>query len=79
MKLLRKFSQAALASGLGLFLITGLTGLCDNQSQQAEQQKKKGAFVIIEEVEKGKYKIKDEFPADETKIILKSLMEQKKL
>ncbi len=46
MKLLRKFSQAALASGLGLFLITGLTGCGgDNQSQQAEQQKKKGAFV----------------------------------
>ncbi|NPA28439.1 MAG: hypothetical protein GXN91_05310 [Epsilonproteobacteria bacterium] len=75
MKLLRKFSQAAIASGLGAFLVTGLTGCGNQDNTQAQNQEpqKKGAFVIIEEVEKGKYKIKDEFPADETRIVLKEL------
>jgi len=74
MKYIKKFSQVALASGLGAFLVTGLTG-CGNQEQQQAQEapKPKGAFVIIEETAPGKYKIKDEFPADETRIVLKKL------
>ena len=74
MGILRKFSTAAVLTGLGAFLVTGLTGCGgreDNQTQ--EQQKAKGAFVIIEEVAPGKYKVKDEFPADETRIVLKKL------
>ncbi len=74
MSVLRTFSKAALAGGLGAFLVTGLTGCGGGDNQQAqEQQKAKGAFVIIEEVAKGKYKVKDEFPADETRIVLKQL------
>ncbi len=73
MKYIKKFSQVALASGLGAFLVTGLTGCGDRQQQNEEAPKAKGAFVIIEETAPGKYKIKDEFPADETRIILKKL------
>ncbi len=75
MSILRKFSQVAITTGLGAFLVTGLTGCGGGDSSQAEQQQPqaKGAFVIIEEVEKGKYKVKDEFPADETRIVLKKL------
>jgi hypothetical protein len=76
MKYLKKLSDYATVGGLGVLLITGLTGCGDNAPQEvkAEQpQAKKSAFVIIEEVEKGKYKIKDEFPAEETRIILKKL------
>jgi len=73
-KFLRKFSTVALTSGLGAFLVTGLSG-CSSSNNEAtqEQAKPKGAFVIIEEVSPGKYKVKDEFPADETRIVLKKL------
>jgi len=69
MKYIRKLSTLA-ATGLGAVLITGVTG-CTQQTQ--EQAQAKGAFVIIEETAPGKYKIKDEFPADETRIVLKQL------
>ena len=72
MKYIKNLSTVATATGLGALLVTGLTGCGDDKVVQ-EQPQKKGAFVIIEEVEKGKYKIKDEFPADETRIVLKKL------
>ncbi len=72
--ILRTLSTVALTSGVGVFLVSGLSGCSqrDNEATQ-EQTKAKGAFVIIEEVAKGKYKVKDEFPADETRIVLKKL------
>jgi hypothetical protein len=74
MKYIKKFSSIATATGLGALLVTGMTGCTDNSSQQqADVQVKKGAFVIIEETSKGVYKIKDEFPSDETRIVLKQL------
>ncbi len=74
MKHIKKLSTIATATGLGALLVTGITGCTDNSAQQQEQpQAKKGAFVIIEETTPGKYKIKDEFPSDETRIVLKQL------
>jgi len=74
MSILRKYSNVALTFGLGAFLTTGLTS-CNGgeQNQVQEQQKAKGAFVVIEELAKGRYKVKNEYPADETRIILKKL------
>ncbi len=69
MKQIQSLSTLA-ATGLATVLATGITG-CTQQTQ--EQQQAKGAFVIIEETAPGKYKIKDEFPADETRIVLKQL------
>jgi len=69
MKYINKLSTLTL-TGLGAVLVTGVTG-CTQQQQQQEQAK--GAFVIIEETAPGKYKITDEFPADETRIVLKKL------
>lgn len=69
MKYITKLSTLA-ATGLGAVLLTGVTG-CTQQTQ--EQQQAKGAFVIIEETTPGRYQIKDEFPADETRIVLKKL------
>jgi len=59
---------------IGTLLATGLSG-CDSKTQTPTQtpQTKQNAFVIIEETAPGKYKIKDEFPADETRIVLKQL------
>ncbi|SFZ98337.1 FIG01388762: membrane lipoprotein [hydrothermal vent metagenome] len=74
MKHIKKLSTIATATGLGALLATGLTGCIGGGNQQQEQQQMaKGAFVIIEETAPGKYKIKDEFPADETRIVLKQL------
>jgi len=75
MKYLKKLSDYAVVGGVGALLITGLTG-CQQKGDeniQESQPKAKGAFVIIEEVTAGKYKIKDEFPAEETRIVLKKL------
>ena len=73
MKYIKKFSTIATATGLGALLATGITGCTGNSNQQQTQAQAKGAFVIIEETAPGKYKIKDEFPADETRIVLKQL------
>ncbi len=73
MKYINTLSTIATATGLGALLVTGLTGCTSNNQQQQEQAQAKGAFVIIEETAAGKYKIKDEFPADETRIVLKKL------
>ncbi|HFQ61023.1 MAG TPA: hypothetical protein ENK39_01815 [Epsilonproteobacteria bacterium] len=61
--------SALTATGLATVLATGVTGC----TQQQQEQQAKGAFVIIEETAPGRYKIKDEFPADETRIVLKQL------
>ena len=73
MKYINKLSTIATATGLGALLATGVTGCTSNEQQKQEQAQAKGAFVIIEETAPGKYKIKDEFPADETRIVLKKL------
>lgn len=70
-KYLRNISTAIATTGLGTLMVTGITG-CENRTSYEEQQSQ-GAFVIIEEVSPGKYQIKDEFPADETRIVLKSI------
>jgi len=75
MKYLKKVSDYAVAGGVGALLIAGLSG-CQQKSDDRAYQgeaKPKGAFVIIEETAPGKYKVKDEFPADETRIVLKKL------
>lgn len=73
MKHIKTLSTLATATGLGTLLATGITGCSGNTQQYEEQAQAKGAFVIIEETAPGKYKIKDEFPADETRIVLKQL------
>jgi len=70
MKYIRTLTTVT-ATGVAALLATGLTGCEQKQTQEAPQPK--GAFVIIEETAPGKYKIKDEFPADETRIVLKEL------
>lgn len=73
MKHIKKLSTIAAATGLGTLLVTGITGCSSNTDQYEEQTQAKGAFVVIEQTAPGKYKIKDEFPADETRIVLKQL------
>ena len=75
MKYLKKLSDYAIVGGVGALLVTGLTG-CQQKGEETARQgeaQAKGAFVIIEETTPGKYQIKDEFPSDETRIVLKTL------
>ncbi|HFS82749.1 MAG TPA: hypothetical protein ENK71_02160 [Epsilonproteobacteria bacterium] len=75
MKYIKKLSDYAIAGGVGAILVAGLAGCQQKSEENAEQSntQAKGAFVIIEETAPGKYKIKDEFPSDETRIVLKKL------
>jgi len=75
MRYIKTLSNVLATTGLGLVLASGLTGCggSSNEAQAQVQNEKKSAFVIIEETAPGKYKIKDEFPADETRIVLKTL------
>jgi len=74
MKYINKLSIITTTT-IGAILSTGLTGCGSSEQtqQQTTPQTKQNAFVIIEETAPGKYKIKDEFPADETRIVLKTL------
>jgi len=73
MKYIHTFSTVAAATGLGALIAGGLAGCTQQHNQQDQQPQAKGAFVIIEETAPGRFKVKDEFPADETRIVLKRL------
>ncbi len=69
---INRLSSYALVSGLGLFLATGLTGCSSmEQNESTNLAQKQNAFVIIEELEKGKYTIAEEFPAKKTTVVLR--------
>ena len=75
MSYIKKLKDRSLSAGLGVLLVTGLTA-CQQKSNEetgAVQPEKKNAFVIIEETAPGKYRVAEEFPAKETRIVLKKL------
>ncbi len=79
-KQIKKFSNYAIVGGLSAFLVSGLTG-CFNSNSNNKQEgqneaftnasQKQGAFVVIEELTNGSYTIVDEFPASKTTIVLR--------
>jgi len=74
MNYIKSLSALSGSIGLGTVLSMGLVGCGGgNQQQEAIQQQKQPAFVVIEEVSPGRYKIAEEFPAKETRIVLKKL------
>lgn len=82
MKHIKKISNYAMVGGLGAILVTGLVGCEDknangqNQGQNnafSQASQKQGAFVIIEKEPNGGYKIVDEFPSKDTRIVLREL------
>ena len=68
---LKKISKFALVGGFGFILAGGMSGCSSENNSEISQNK--GAFVIIEETQPGKYKIKEEFPASENRVVLKKL------
>jgi len=73
MKYIRKISDYAIAGGIGAIAIFGLVGCEDKNVQDSELTQKQGAFVIIEEVAAGEYKILEEYPSDITRVVLKDI------
>lgn len=72
MKHIKKVLELSMLGGLSAVAAGALVG-CGNEPAQQQAQQAKGAFVIIEEVAKGEYKIKDQYPSDETRVILQQL------
>lgn len=72
MKRFKKIISISLASGFGLVLAGGLAG-CGSEETAQNAQIQQGAFVIIEEIAGGGYKILEEFPSAETRVVLKKL------
>lgn len=75
MKKFKKIANYAAVGGLGAMLITGLNGCNSDHKEEinSQNQAMQGAFVIVEETEPGKYKIQEEFPSKETRIVLKDI------
>ncbi len=82
MKHIKKISDYTIVGSIGAVAISSFSGCGDSASMfeqpsqppmQQEQTQAQNAFVIIEEVAPKKYKIQDEFPAKETRIVLKQL------
>lgn len=77
-KHIKKISNYAMIGGLSALALVALSG-CDTQkpksqgdvSQTLQDSKKKGAFVILEEQGDGSYKILEEYPSDQTRIIVR--------
>ncbi|EAI2873231.1 TPA: UPF0323 family lipoprotein [Campylobacter jejuni] len=76
MKKIKKIIQIGMIGGLAAVAGGALAGCgsnndnADTLNQAANTQ---GAFVIIEETAPGQYKIKDQYPSDETRVVLKDL------
>jgi len=83
MKHIKKISDYTIVGSMGAIAAVSFVGCGDSSSMfeqpvpqapmQQEAQQAQNAFVIIEEVAPKKYKIQDEFPAKETRIVLKQL------
>lgn len=72
MKKIKKIIQIGMIGGLSA-VAGGALIACSDENTNSAQQIQQGAFVIIEEVAPGEYKIKEQFPSDETRVILQAL------
>ncbi|TKX30259.1 hypothetical protein CQA38_01055 [Campylobacter sp. MIT 12-5580] len=75
MKHIKKIAKLTMIAGLSA-VAAGALIACNDGGTRAEdmsQNAQQGAFVIIEEVAKGEYKIKEQFPSAETRVVLQQL------
>ncbi len=77
MKHVKKIATYAAIGGFGAVVAAGLAGCGDSEQNGSETLKeaaqKTGAFVIIEETAPGKYKVLEEYPSSETRVVLKDM------
>ncbi len=85
MKHIKKIKDYSIVCGMGAVLVTGLVGCSSSPSERgdsrafSEASQKQGAFTVIEEVAPNQYKVVDEYPAKETRVILKTLDGKEKI
>lgn len=77
MKHIKSILKIGMISGITA-ISAGVLSACGNNSNSSnnaltEAANTQGAFVIIEETAPNQYKIKDQFPSDETRVVLKQL------
>ena len=74
---IKKVASYAAVGGFGAVVAAGLAGCgSDNGGESSalnEAAQKTGAFVIIEETSPGKYKVLEEYPSSETRVVLKDI------
>ena len=77
MKHVKKIATYAAIGGFGAVVAAGLAGCGDNEQNGSktlkEAAQKTGAFVVIEETAPGKYKVLEEYPSSETRVVLKDM------
>ena len=76
MKKIKKIIQIGMIGGLAAVdggTLEGWGSNNDNADTLNQAANAQGAFVIIEETAPGQYKIKDQYPSDETRVVLKDL------
>lgn len=76
MKKIKKIIQIGMIGGLAAVAGGALAGCGsnnDNSDTLNQAANAQGAFVVIEETAPGQYKIKDQYPSDETRVVLKDL------
>ncbi len=88
MRHIKKAADYSVVGGMGAVVMAALAGCGDSglPPQQAPQEntfqtasQRQGAFVVIQEVAPKQYKIVDEYPSDETRVILKTLDGKEKI
>ncbi len=86
MKHIKRIKDYSIIGGLGALLVVGLVGCESHQNEQNGDNKaftnasqKQNAFVVIQEVAPKQYKIVDEYPSHETRVILKTLDGKEKI
>lgn len=78
MKRVKKIANYTIIGGMGAIIMASLSGCGSdnneqNYEQSAGQNQAQNAFVILQEQADGSYKIEDEFPAKETRFVVKKL------
>ncbi len=88
MKHIKKIADYSMVGGMGAVVMVALSGCGDSglPSQQTPQEnsfqqasQKQGAFTVIQEIAPKQYKIVDEYPSSETRVILKTLDGKEKI
>lgn len=77
-KHIKKISNYAMIGGFSALALVALSG-CDTQkpnsqdnvSQTLQDSKKEGVFVILEEQSDGSYKVLEEYPSEQTHVIVR--------
>ncbi|WP_257911195.1 UPF0323 family lipoprotein [Campylobacter lari] len=77
MKHIKTILKLSMISGIAAISAGALSACSNNTSDSnnalSQAANAQGAFVIIEETAPNQYKIKDQFPSDETRVVLKQL------